>query len=78
MHPVMFGEYVPLGDRFPWLQKLTPLGDNLERRAKARPSFTLGKLRIAPTSAMKPSCRTSSAARSTTLAEPGPGARTCW
>ncbi len=24
-HPVMFGEYVPLGDVFPWLYKLTPL-----------------------------------------------------
>ena len=25
MHPVMFGEYVPFGDRFPWLYRLTPL-----------------------------------------------------
>ena len=25
MHPVMFGEYVPLGDRFPWLYRLTPM-----------------------------------------------------
>ncbi|MBN1394111.1 MAG: apolipoprotein N-acyltransferase [Pirellulales bacterium] len=25
MHLVMFGEYVPLADRFPWLQGLTPL-----------------------------------------------------
>jgi apolipoprotein N-acyltransferase len=25
MHPVMFGEYVPLADRFPWLYRLTPL-----------------------------------------------------
>ncbi|MFM8892313.1 MAG: apolipoprotein N-acyltransferase, partial [Planctomycetia bacterium] len=24
-HPVMFGEYVPLGSRFPWLYRLTPL-----------------------------------------------------
>ena len=25
IHLVMFGEYVPLADRFPWLQRLTPL-----------------------------------------------------
>ncbi len=25
MHPVMFGEYVPLANRFPWLYSLTPL-----------------------------------------------------
>jgi len=25
MHWVMLGEYVPLADRFPWLQRLTPL-----------------------------------------------------
>jgi apolipoprotein N-acyltransferase len=29
MHPVMFGEYIPLGDIFPWLYKLTPMGDGL-------------------------------------------------
>jgi len=25
MHPVLFGEYVPLAERFPWLYRLTPL-----------------------------------------------------
>jgi len=25
MHPVLFGEYVPLADRYPWLYRLTPL-----------------------------------------------------
>lgn len=25
IHPVMFGEYIPLADRFPWLYRLTPL-----------------------------------------------------
>lgn len=29
MHPVMFGEYVPLGDWFPWLYRLTPMGGGL-------------------------------------------------
>ncbi len=29
MHPVMFGEYVPLADRFPWLYRLTPLPTGL-------------------------------------------------
>jgi apolipoprotein N-acyltransferase len=24
-HPVMFGEYIPLAERFPWLYRLTPL-----------------------------------------------------
>ncbi|WP_146118910.1 apolipoprotein N-acyltransferase [Blastopirellula marina] len=28
-HPVMFGEYVPLGDLFPWLYQLTPMGGGL-------------------------------------------------
>ena len=47
MHPVMFGEYVPLADRFPWLQRLSPLGDNLA--AGEEPAmFTVGKLRVAP------------------------------
>ena len=29
MHPVMFGEYVPLGGVFPWLYRLTPMGSGL-------------------------------------------------
>ncbi|MEZ6101518.1 MAG: apolipoprotein N-acyltransferase [Pirellulaceae bacterium] len=29
MHPVMFGEYVPLGNIFPWLYHLTPMGSGL-------------------------------------------------
>jgi len=29
MHPVMFGEYIPLGDLFPWLYRLTPLSRGL-------------------------------------------------
>jgi apolipoprotein N-acyltransferase len=29
MHPVIFGEYVPGGDWFPWLYKLTPMSSGL-------------------------------------------------
>lgn len=29
MHPVMFGEYIPLGGWFPWLYKLSPMGEGL-------------------------------------------------
>jgi len=29
MHPVMFGEYVPLGERLPWLYNLTPMPSGL-------------------------------------------------
>lgn len=29
MHPVMFGEYVPFGEIFPWLYRLTPMGAGL-------------------------------------------------
>jgi len=36
MHPVLFGEYVPLGARFPWLYKLTPLGGGLTAGTEAR------------------------------------------
>ena len=28
LHRVPFGEYIPLRETFPWLQKLTPFGDN--------------------------------------------------
>jgi len=47
MHRVLFGEYVPFADRFPWLQKLTPLPVSLD--AGRRPvAFELKTLRIAP------------------------------
>lgn len=29
MHPVMFGEYIPLGKIFPWLYRLSPMGAGL-------------------------------------------------
>lgn len=47
MHLVMFGEYVPLADRFPWLQRLTPLP--VSAMPGDRPAaFTLNDVRIAP------------------------------
>ena len=36
MHPVMFGEYIPLGNMVPWLYQLTPLGGGLSRGTEAR------------------------------------------
>ena len=33
MHPVMFGEYVPLAEYWPWLYRLTPLEAGLSRGA---------------------------------------------
>ncbi len=48
MHPVMFGEYVPLTDRFPWLYRLTPLAGGLT--AGPRPvTVDVAGARIAPT-----------------------------
>jgi apolipoprotein N-acyltransferase len=44
VHPVMFGEYVPLGKTFPWLYRLTPLPTGLD--AGTRPvSVTIGQAR---------------------------------
>jgi apolipoprotein N-acyltransferase len=51
MHPVMFGEYVPLGDIFPWLYNLTPLSGGLTRGTRAE-AFEVGKggtYRVSPT-----------------------------
>jgi len=47
MHRVLFGEYVPFADQFPWLQGFTPLPISLS--AGSRPvSFPVAGLRIAP------------------------------
>jgi apolipoprotein N-acyltransferase len=47
IHRVMFGEYVPFADRFPWLQRLTPLPVSLT--AGERPvAFEVGGLRLVP------------------------------
>jgi len=47
VHPVLFGEYVPLADRYPWLARLTPLRTSLEHGA-GPVSFPLGTFRLAP------------------------------
>ena len=47
MHRVLFGEYVPFADRFPWLQRLTPLPVSIN--AGDEPvAFDLDNVRIAP------------------------------
>ncbi|MFM7519031.1 MAG: apolipoprotein N-acyltransferase [Planctomycetota bacterium] len=48
MHPVMFGEYVPLADRIPWLQRLTPLPAGLTA-GREPVAVDLEGCRIAPT-----------------------------
>ncbi|HEY6564251.1 MAG TPA: apolipoprotein N-acyltransferase, partial [Pirellulaceae bacterium] len=47
MHPVMFGEYVPLGEIFPWLYRLTPMGNGLTAGTEPR-SFEVDGIRFAP------------------------------
>lgn len=47
IHRVLFGEYVPLADRFPWLQRFTPLPISLTA-GEAPVSVPVGALRIAP------------------------------
>jgi apolipoprotein N-acyltransferase len=47
MHPVMFGEYVPLGDWIPWLYTVTPLSGGLSRGRQAE-TFEIAGLRLAP------------------------------
>ncbi len=34
-HPVMFGEYVPMANRWPWLYRISPLGSGIEAGARS-------------------------------------------
>lgn len=47
MHPVMFGEYIPLGEYFPWLYDLTPMGSGLAR-GQQPVVFTIDGVRVSP------------------------------
>jgi apolipoprotein N-acyltransferase len=47
MHAVIFGEYMPLGDYFPWLYQLSPLRDGL-CEGKCAQAFELGGVRFCP------------------------------
>jgi apolipoprotein N-acyltransferase len=47
MHPVIFGEYVPLGDVFPWLYKLTPLYGGLSSGDEAK-SYNVKGFKLSP------------------------------
>ncbi len=47
MHPVMFGEYVPLGERLPWLYRLTPMPNGLTS-GDGPTSFEIAGLTMSP------------------------------
>lgn len=47
MHPVMFGEYIPLGRWLPWLYKLTPLPGGLTPGTQAK-AFPVAGLTACP------------------------------
>ena len=47
MHPVMFGEYIPLGDVLPWLYSFTPLPGGLMRGKEAK-SFDAAGVAFVP------------------------------
>ncbi len=46
-HRVLFGEYVPLADRIPWLYRLTPLTGGIAAGEKAE-TFEVDGVRLAP------------------------------
>jgi apolipoprotein N-acyltransferase len=47
MHRVLFGEYIPLGNIFPWLYRLSPMGDGLAAGTTPK-CFRVGGVRLAP------------------------------
>jgi apolipoprotein N-acyltransferase len=46
MHPVLFGEYVPLADRFEWLASLSPIGAGIDSGDDV-PVFEVAQARLA-------------------------------
>jgi apolipoprotein N-acyltransferase len=48
VHPLVFGEYVPLADRFPTLDTLIPKAGRLTAGARNQPTFELDGHRITP------------------------------
>jgi apolipoprotein N-acyltransferase len=47
MHPVMFGEYLPFGNLFPWIYRVTPMRGGLSRGEHPR-AFAVNGLRLSP------------------------------
>ncbi|HTN74670.1 MAG TPA: apolipoprotein N-acyltransferase, partial [Pirellulaceae bacterium] len=47
MHPVMFGEYIPLGEALPWIYRFTPMPEGLTR-GKAPAEFEVAGYKLAP------------------------------
>ena len=47
MHPVLFGEYLPLGDVFPWVYRLSPMGNGLTA-GSAPQTFEVSGVRFQP------------------------------
>jgi apolipoprotein N-acyltransferase len=47
MHPVMFGEYVPLANLIPWLETLSPMGIGLTAGTEPK-SIVINGVRLAP------------------------------
>jgi apolipoprotein N-acyltransferase len=47
MHPVMFGEYIPLGETWPWIYRLTPMPEGLTRGRQAE-AFVVDDYTLAP------------------------------
>ncbi len=47
MHPVLFGEYIPFGNWFPALYRLTPMGGGLDAGVSPK-TFQVGDVKIAP------------------------------
>lgn len=47
MHPVMFGEYIPFGNVFPWLYQITPMRQGLSR-GEGPVAFQVGDWCLSP------------------------------